>query len=235
MRKCVLLAAALLLSAVSLFAQKSPLTPYEYGHRWYFMFQGGPLYFNSDYCSNMWAEGRVDELLTFSTGLALGYNFDDANAIQVMANYARKTGVCEPFESDLFNSTTETIPTYTYKFRSVQCFVDYVINFNALAEYFMSFSAKCYAGLGAAYTFDFTEPEHPEVWVTDPNLVPALNFGFIVEYDFKDGFGFFLDLGLAFYTDRYNGREPISFPLEMDDSVQIGLIYHIPFKAGSRR
>ena len=232
MRKCILLAAAMLFSAVSLFAQ---LTPYEYGHRWYFAFQGGPVYFNSDYCSRLGPEGRYGELFTIGAGAALGYNFDDARAIRVMAHYGRKTGVCEPFEFVNADPTEDPFPAYTYKFRSINVFADYVVNYNALAEYNMCFSAKNYIGLGVGYTFDFTDPKHPEVLLTDPNLVPGFHFGFLVEYDFKDGFGFYTDLGIAFYFDRYNGRPLIGFPLDMDVIAQLGIIYHIPLTKKTRR
>lgn len=230
MRKCFLLIAALLCFCVSTFAQRNPLTPYEFGQRWYFAFQGGPLYFNSDYCSRLSKEGRYIELFTIGTGVAVGYNFDAAHAIRLMGKYARKTGVCEEFVFANASPGDDPIPAYTYKFRSVQLFADYVVNFNALAEYNMPFSAKSYVGLGAGFTYDFTDPKHPEVWLTDPNLVPALNFGFLVEYDFRDSFGFYFDLGVAFYTDRYNGRERIGFPLDMDVYAQLGLIYHLPMK-----
>ena len=226
-----MLVAALLLCCVSLFAQKKPLTPYEYGQRWYFAFQGGPLYFNSDYCNRLAHEGRLLEQFTIGTSVALGYNINNAHAIRFMANYARKTGVCEEFVFYNADPNDDPLPTYTYKFRSVQCFVDYVLNYNALAEYFAPLCAKTYVGLGAAYTFDFTDPKHPEVILSSPNFVPAFNFGFIVEYDFKDSFGLYTDLGLAFYDDHYNGRPYISFPLDMDVSLQIGLIYHFPLKA----
>ena len=230
MRKCVTLAAALLLGTVSLFAQ-TRLTPYEYGQRWFFAFQGGPLYFNSDYCTRLSKAGRTLELFSIGAGVALGYNISDAHAIRFMGNYSRKTGVCEAFVFE----DIEPAPIYTYKFRSLNFFADHVLNYNALAENFMPFTAKTYAGLGLAYTFDFTEPGHPEVWLTDPNLVPGLHFGFLLEYDFKDGFGLYTDLGLAFYFDRYNGRERIGFPLDMEIYLQMGLIYNFPLKNKVKR
>ena len=232
MRKFILLAAALLFSAVSLFAQ---LTPYEYGHRWYFAFQGGPLYFNSDYCSRLSKEGRYGELFTVGAGVAVGYNFDDAHAIRVIGDYARKTGVCEEFVFVNADPTDDPIPAYTYKFRSINLFADYVVNYNAMAEYNTPFNAKSYFGLGVGYSFDFTDPKHPEVILTDPNLVPAFHLGLILEYDFKDSFGLFADLGTAFYFDRYNGRERIGFPLDMDVRFHLGLIYHFPLSKNKRR
>lgn len=232
MRKCVLLAAALFFSFVPLFAQ---LTPYEFGHRWYFAFQGGVLYFNSDYCSQLPKEGRLPELFSLTAGAALGYNISDAHAIRVVCDYGRKTGVCEPFEFVNADVGDDPIPTYTYKFRSLNAFIDHVVNYNALAEYFSPFCVKSYVGAGVGYTFDFTEPKHPEVLVTDPNLVPAVHLGFIMEYDFRGGFGFYSDFGLAFYTDRYNGRERIGFPLDMDISAKLGMIYHFPLGKKTRR
>ena len=55
-----------------------------------------------------------------------------------------------------------------------------------------------------------------------------MNMGFIFEYDFKDAFGFFVDLGLSFYAERYNGRVSMGFPVDMESSLQVGLIYHFP-------
>ena len=228
MKKCILLTAALLLCTASLFAQTKPLTPYEYGHRWYFSFQGGGLIFNSDYCSRLFKEGRGHELVSFGAGVALGYNFSDAHGIRVFGNYSRKTGVCEAFEDPDADPKAAPIPTYTYRFSSTQLFVDYVLNYNALAENDNPFTAKSYIGPGFAYTFDFTDPGHPEVWLYDPNLVPCMNMGFIFEYDFKDAFGFFVDLGLSFYAERYNGRVSMGFPVDMESSLQVGLIYNFP-------
>lgn len=235
MKKCILLMAALLLCTASLFAQRKTLTPYEYGHRWYFAFQGGPLYFGSDYCSQLFKEGRAGELFSIGAGVALGYNITDAHEIRLFGNYSRKTGVCEPFEDPDADPKAPKIPTYTYKFRSFHVFADHLLNYNALAENNVPFTAKTYAGLGFAYTYDFTEPLHPEVWVTDPNLVPGFHFGFLLEYDFKDGFGFYSDMGLAFFLDRYNGREFISFPLDMEVGLQLGIIYHFPLSEKRRR
>lgn len=235
MRKCIMLAATLLLCAVPLFAQRTPLTPYEYGHRWYFVFQGGPLYFSSEYNGNLIAEGRIGELFSVGAGLGMGYNITDAHEIRFIGNYSRKTAVCEPYIPDVDDLSDVSVTTYTYKFRTINFFADYLLNYNALAENFVPFTAKIYGGLGFGYSYDFTEPGNPEVWVRDPNLVPGLNLGFILEYDFKDGFGLYSDLGAAVYYDRYNGIAPIGFPLDLEAYLQVGLIYHFPLKKTGRR
>lgn len=231
MRKCFLLMAALLLSAVSLSAQ---LTPYEYGHRWYFAFQGGPVYFNSDY-SNTLPNSRLLELFSIDAAVALGYNLTDAHELRFSGSYGLRTGVCEDFYRDDYYDDGEDVPIYTYRFHSTRLSADYVLNMNALAEYNIAFSTKLYAGLGAALTYDFTEPEHPEVWVSDPNLTAAIRVGYILEYDFKDGFGLYFDNGLAFFPDRYNGREVIGFPADMEIHAHLGLIYHFPLNKKHRR
>lgn len=234
MRKCLLLLAALLLYIVPSFSQNKPLTPYEYGHRWYFAFQGGPLFFSSDYAGNLFKERRARELFSGGMGLALGYNITNEHEIRFMGNYSRKTGVCEPFDLEDIDPAAPAIPTFTYKFRSLNLFVDYILNYNALAENFVPFTGKIYTGIGASYTFDFTDPGHPEVWLTDPNLVPGFHFGIIAEYDFKDGFGLYTDMGAAFYFERYNGQPPVGFPMDFEALIQFGLIYHFPLKTNRR-
>jgi len=215
--------AALLLGASSLFAQ---MTPYEYGHRWNISVQGGSVLFTGDYSSQLLKQWAFHKMISTGGSMSLGYNVTDAHEVRLTAVYGRRKDVCEPFVfTDPETKEIETT-TYTYNFRTAQLFVDYVLNYNALAEYNIALNPKSYYGLGAAMSYDFSEPGHPEVWLSDPNLVPAVRLGFILEYDLPSGLGFLADFGASLYWDRFNGRPRISFPVDMDLILQFGMIYH---------
>ena len=223
---------ALLLGGTSLFAQ---LTPYEYGHRWYFSVQGGSVMFTGDHSGSLYKFGSVHKMFSAGGSAALGYNITDAHEIRFAAVYGRRNDVCEPFtfEDPVTGDKETTI--YTYSFRTAQLFADYVLNFNALAEYNVALTPRAYFGLGAAVTYDFSDPGHPEVWLSDPNLVPGYRMGAILEYDFPSGFGFFGDLGIAFYLDRFNGRQLTGMPVDIDLALQFGMIYHFQLAKNARR
>jgi len=213
MRKTLLLLAALFMVATTTFAQH---TPYEYHKRWYFSAQMGPSYFVGDYTFVYHKEKRTLEPLVPAAGLALGYNMTDADELRFLFMYNKNRSTCVSLVDAL----------YPHTFRSVSFYADFVRSFNALGEYFTSFNPKMYVGLGCAYTFDFTDPHHPERVLTDPNFVPGFNFGGILEYDFRSGLGVYLDLGLMYTLDPGDGQGWVSFPLDMDVALSVGLVYH---------
>ena len=224
MRKLLTFLAALVAGTTALFAQ---LTPYEYGHRWYIAVQGGAVYFNSDYSYLLKNRGMILDQFSLVGSAALGYNINDGHEIRLMGSYSKKTSVCEPFIDEAIEyDVNEEPPIYPYTFRSVLVYIDHVLNYNGLAEYNIAFNPKTYFGLGAAYTFDFSDPGHPEVWLYERNLVPAVHFGAILEYDFPSGFGLYADLGVALFWDRYNGFDRVGFPMDLEVGPRVGMIYH---------
>lgn len=226
MRKLATLTAALVLCCTSLFGQ---ITPYEYGKRWNIYLQGGAVYFNSDYSDIFSKRGKLLTPTTLNGALAVGYNISDGHEVRVMASYGRRISICPNYQDNFTVYDKDgNAPLYTYSFGAAQLFVDHVLNYNGLAEYNIPLAPKTYGGVGAACSFDFTDPGQPEVWLYPVNIVPAFHFGMILEYDFPFGLGVYTDVGLAFFFDRYNGMDVINFPLDMEVGVQFGLVYHFP-------
>ena len=79
-----------------------------------------------------------------------------------------------------------------------------------------------------AYTFGYSEVDHPYQVVEGPNLLPGLRFGGIIEFDSPSGFGWYIDGGVECFSDWYNGLEPDRFPIDMILKLSFGIIYHIP-------
>lgn len=205
----------LLSGVASLHAQMSP---YEYGKRWYVSLQGGPVYFNGDW-SHLFREYKGEWLTPVmpAFGTSLGYSFANGHELRLTATYGKKKATCISPNYNLL---------YPYSFHSVSFFADYVLSFRALGETFYPFSPNLYVGPGVAYTFGFSDPNHPLRVVNDPNWAGGLNMGTILEYNFPSGFGLFADLGMSFWADPYDGQGWFSFVLDMDVGVYFGVVYH---------
>ena len=221
LRKLVLLSVALLLATASFAARPLPdrYSPYQYGHRWYFSFQGGTAIPVADHISSYSANSQPLGMLSWHGALSLGYNFSDAWDMRVSGSYNYNAGALSPYQG-----------FYPYRFHAAHLFVDAVLNYNALAEFNVPFSPKTYAGVGAAYTFGFTYVNHPYQVLDYPNLTPAVRLGAILEYNTPGGFGIFADFGVEAFTDWYNGHESDKFPLEFLLKLSLGVVYHFPLR-----
>lgn len=219
-RKIALLLAAILLSVTAL-ARPLPdrYSPFQYGHRWYFSFQAGPAYSPAEYQDSYFANGKGFDALSWHGALAFGYNFNDAWDLRISGVYGYNAGALSPYNG-----------FYPHRYHAAELFADVILNYNALAEYNTAFNVKTYAGIGGAYTFGFTEVNHPYQVLDSPNLCPGIRVGGILEYDYKSGFGLFFDLGAEAFTDWYNGHESDGFPVEFVFKLSFGLIYHFPLR-----
>ena len=209
---------ALLLGAASMHAQ---LTPYEYGKRWYFSVQGGPVYFNGDWTyvfreyQGEWLTPVMPEF-----GASIGYCVANGHEFRLTASYGKKKATCISYYYLL----------YPYTFHSVSLFTDYVLAFMSLEENFSPLSPKLYVGPGVAYTFGFSDPHHPTREVNGPNWAGGVNLGGILEYNFPSGIGLFMDLGITYWADPYDGQGWYNFRLDMDVGINFGVVYHFPHK-----
>ena len=218
-RKIVLLLAALLLSATALLARPLPArySPYQHGHRWFMSVQAGPALLLAENMSSYSAYGKAFDSISWHAALSFGYNFTDAWALRIAGVYGYNAGALPPRDQ-----------LFPYRFQAAHVFADMVLDHNALAEYNVPFTFKTYAGLGAAYTFGFSETDHPYIVPDSPNLSPAVRLGAIFEYDYKSGFGWFFDLGVEGFSDWYNGLEPEGFKVDVAFKLSVGFIYHFP-------
>lgn len=216
-RKIFLLLIAFLLTVTGLCAKPrpKPMSPYQYGRRWYISAQVGPQFLPAENVASYWSYGHGWKLVSPSAGVALGYNFTDAVDLRVAGNYGFHVSACKPYNG-----------FFPYSFKAASLFTDLSLCYNALGENYLKASFKNYLGLGLAYTYGFTAVDHPYQVVESPNLVPALRFGGIWEFDSPGGFGWFIDLGIEFFGDWYNGQQPVGFPVDANLKLSFGLIYH---------
>lgn len=219
MRKIALILAALLLGAAVLSARSHPgrYSPYQHGYRWFMSIQAGPAFSVAEHLGSFAENGQAFGALSWHGAISFGYNFTDAWAFRISGVYGYNSGACSPYQG-----------FYPYHFHAAHLFADILLDYNALGEYNAPFTFKSYAGIGAAYTFGFTEVVHPYQVLDSPNFSPAFRLGGIFEYDRKNGVGWFADLGAEACSGWYNGQEPEKFPLYFNFKVSLGFIYHFP-------
>lgn len=226
MRKIAVLLAALLVGVPTLFAQST----FDYAGRWNFSVQGGLAVTVSDNVFGYTDNGMTKDLLKLQGAAAIGYDFTSAFGVRLAGGYAQHAG-----SSNILETGTKDVWPFTYQ--SIFGFADAVLNVNGLADNFGPFAPKFYAGLGAAKSYGFTNPNHPFQNPHDPNFVLGFRAGFIAEVDFPFGLGLFADLGLEAYDDWHNGIRPsdtdqasykgyAGFPFDLVTKLSFGVIYH---------
>ena len=230
MKKLLFLGVVLLAGASLLSAQPAAKEPESHAHRWYVSLQGGPVLDLYENAFSYRDEGRDFELVTYQGSLAVGYDFSDTFGLRLNGAYGNDAGACNVRQ-------TAGGGFYPYSFRHVNAFADAVLNLNGLAGRITYFRPKLYAGLGVAHTFGFTDAHHPWQKVTPRNTVFGCRLGFIAEYTFNNGLGFFGDFCGEAYNDQYNGLQPSKeeqksyegyggFPLDLRGLVTLGIVYH---------
>lgn len=226
MRKIAVILAALLVGVPTLFAQ----SPFDYAGRWNFSVQGGLAVTVSDNVFGYTDNGMFKDLLKLQGSAAIGYDFTSAFGVRLAGGYAQHAG-----SSNIMETGGKNVWPFTYQ--SIYGFADAVLHINGLADNFGPFAPKFYAGLGAAKTYGFTNPNHPFQNPHDPNFVLGFRGGFIAEVDFPFGLGLFADLGLEAYDDWHNGIRPTDkdqesykgyagFPFDLVGKLSFGVIYH---------
>ncbi|MCR4859331.1 MAG: hypothetical protein K5910_01555 [Bacteroidales bacterium] len=219
--------AVLLAGASSLFAQ----SPFDYAGRFNFSVQGGLAATLSENTFGYTDTGTTKDLLKLQGSAAIGYDFNSSFGIRLAGGYA------EHASSSNIYDTPGGVKIWPFTYKSVSVFVDGILNLNGLAENFVPFSPKFYAGLGGARTFGFTDPHHPFQTPCGKNTVIGLRAGFIAEVNTPSGIGFFADLGLEAYDDWHNGIRPsepdhtkvrgyAGFPFDLVAKASLGIIYH---------
>ena len=231
MKQSFCIGAALLLGAVSLFAQSQNPAPSHAGSLSVSL-QGGTALDIFENAFSYRENGKTLKLFTLQGAAAVGYDFNDSYGIRLQGSYGNDAGACNTRQ-------TSAGGFYPYTFRHVGVFADLLLNLNGLAGKVTAFRPKLYAGVGGAYTFGFSDPNHPWQgnYMTTKNVVPGFRGGFIAEYDLPSGFGFFADLCGEAYQDKYNGLMPTDqdreeftgypgFPLDLRGMLSFGIIWH---------
>lgn len=228
MRKTLICIAALLIGATSGFAQNK--AAYDYTGRFNVSVQGGMSYSLSENHFGYYDNHKVKDLFNLQGSVSLGYDFSPAFGLRLNVNYGKNSAACN------IRETADHV-FRPYDFSNIDFFADAMLNLFGMTEETGPFAIKLYAGLGWAYTFGFSDPEHPWQDLHQTNGSLGMRLGGIFEYDFKSGFGIFADVSGAAYTDRYNGLEPenedqeafngyAGFPFDLKAQLSLGVIYH---------
>jgi len=239
MRKTLTFIVALVAGAAMLSAQE----PYDFTGRWNVSVQGGPmLSINENHFAYKEADALRD-LFTWQGSAAVGYDILPELGVRLSVGFGENAGCGNKRQSNnMF---------FPYTFKSVNAFVDAILNVHGISEDYSAFTPKFYAGLGYGHTFDFQRSPKNQNDVSDaihphPGKCPVENnnafgfrFGFIGEYTFTNGIGIYVDICGEGYTDGYNGIKPTDedqasttgggaagFPLDCRGLVSLGLIYH---------
>ena len=226
MRKTLICIAALLIGAASVFAQNKEA--YDYTGRFNVSVQGGMSYSLSENHFGYYDNHRVKDLFNLQGSVSLGYDFSPAFGLRLNVNYGKNSAACN------IRETADHV-FRPYDFSNIDFFADAMLNLFGMTEETGPFAIKLYAGLGWAYTFGFSDPEHPWQDLHQTNGSLGMRLGGIFEYDFKSGFGIFVDVSGAAYTD--NGLEPenedqeafngyAGFPFDLKAQLSLGVIYH---------
>lgn len=235
MKKVILLGIALLSGASIIFAQtpgrQAPEQKYTHAKSVFLGLQGGPVLNIYENAFSYRENGKAFRLVTPQAGGFLGYDFNDSYGIRLWGSYAKNAGACNVRQ-------TSGGGFYPYTFKSVNAYLDVILNLCGLADMKdTQFRPKLYGGLGGAHTFGFTDAKHPWQKVTPVNNAFGFRLGFIAEYNFKSGFGVFADFCGEAYTDQYNGLRPSAeeqkayegyggFPLDLRGLISFGIVMH---------
>jgi len=226
MRKLVIFIASFIVAASTLSAQ---VTPFDYSGKFYMAFEGG-LHYNL--YENHFAYREHDsgkDLFTPQAGIVVGYDLNKIWGFRITGEYSKNAGAANTRESgDQF---------YPYTFKGVDFFADAVVNLYGIADNLGAFSPKVYGGIGYGHTFSFTDSGHPSQVIHGKNNAFGFRLGGILQYDFENGLGLYVDLRGEAFTDDYNGLKPGSadqpatgsagFPLDLKAQVSFGVVYHL--------
>lgn len=240
MQKFFTLCAALFVGAATLFAQHR----YNPTGQYSISVQGGPMLSINENSFSYKDFGYRNELITSQASVSFSYDFTKAFALRANVGYAKNMGACN-------TKQTSGHGFYPYSFKSINYFVDAILQMNYLNDSKSPFCPKLYCGLGGGHTFGFNEVPfspykktsanfkrfHPWQNVNERNDVVAFRLGFIAEYNFQNGLGIFADLSGEAYTDNYNGLMPkaedfdayqgyAGFPFDLRGLLSLGLVYH---------
>lgn len=231
MKQFFCIGAALMVGVASLSARPAEPAP-SHARSVFVSLQGGPVLNIYENAFSYRDHRKSLDLITLDGALSIGYDFNDSYGARLSVGYGGDAGA---------GNVRQTSATgfWPYKFRHLSGFADFLIDLNGLSGMPTPFRSKLYAGVGAAYTFGFKfiDAEHPWQRPTEKNAVPGFRGGFIAEYNFPSGFGFFADLCGEAFHDKYNGLMPSEkdqehyegyggFPLDLRGKVSLGVIYH---------
>lgn len=238
MKKFLILLLALLMSGAILSAQDRYAEPYDFSDSFYIAVQGGVHVSASENAFAYRDEGKFIDLVKPQGYVSLGYDFNPAFGVRLSIGYGK--------EASAFNYKESYNRFRPYTYKGIETFADLVVNLKGLRNRFGPFNPKLYGGLGYARTwgmkddFDDSKIYFGTKYRTEPNNCFGFRGGLIFEYDLRSGLGFFCDLGVEMFTDRFNGQNPRQwkgetayynpadpgFPFDVRTNAALGVVFH---------
>ena len=228
MKRLVCTFSVLLVTALGLFAQEDQADK-KVEKPWNIALKGGGDY---SLCENAFTykeNGQFAKLINYQGGLAIGYDFTKRFGIRLDAIYAKNAGAGNSLE-------TADRGFYPYNFSSVSAFLDAVMNLNPKGTVF---HPKFYAGLGGAYSFGFSELDHPSQTLPKHTGAFGIRLGFIAEFKVSPTVGIFADFASEGFTDNFNAMKPTKeekadeqykgypgFPFDVRGLASLGVCFH---------
>lgn len=205
-----------------------PIKPY------FITVYGGPTASGNENVGAFFEEGKALDLIDWlQGGISAGYYFSNRYGARISLEYSNN-------QSALNHDETFAPGLFEYTFRSGAIFADWIINGGDVTKP-KKFNWRPYFGIGAAYTFDFANiyndeahlSQHPWQDYTTNNLCFAMRYGLILEYNFSETFGIYVDGTHEWFTDNYNGMLPrdlsgkhVGFPFDMKINANFGVAIH---------
>lgn len=189
---------------------------------------GGPTISGNENYAAFFEEGKGKDLIDLvQGGISAGYYFNNRFGARIALEYSNN-------HSALNYDETHAPGLFEYTFRSGAAFADLVLNGGNVKKP-KKFNWRPYFGIGAAYTFGFEDvyneeahtSSHPWQHYTTGNPCFAFRYGLMLEYDFSEAFGIYVDGTHEWFTDSYNGVDPnAGFPFDMKLNANIGIALH---------
>lgn len=194
---------------------------------------GGPTISANENFGAFFEEGKAKDLIDPQFGISVGYYFSNRYGTRISFEYSNNQSASNHDETFLPG-------LFEYTFRSGAIFADWIINGGNVTKP-KKFNWRPYFGIGAAYAFDFENiyndeaqmSHHPWQGYTTSNLCLAWRYGLMLEYNFSEAFGIYVDGTHEWFTDNYNGVSPedfdgkhAGFPFDMKANLSLGVAIH---------
>lgn len=228
MKKSLFVTAIMASLSLGLFAQSG--SDYNYSGRVSVSAGGGVSFLFSENVYTYKDAGKIGHLARPRGFVAVGYDFNEIVGLRCALGYGQNASAMNVERK----GTKKFMPYY---FNDATFYADAVLNLNGLNKIRRGFAPKVYAGLGAAYSHQFSKVNQKRYSVNTTNFTMGWRVGFIAEYNFSNGWGLFADLCGEGLLDNFNGVEPKDkivkgrkgypgFPFDMRGTLSAGLVFH---------
>lgn len=202
MKKTILALATLLCCFSSAFAQYDARYSEEVPVKTYFIsIYGGPIFSINENGAQYFKNDKAADLIDWTHGgIAVGKNFSNRYGGRLAVEFSKDHSAAN-------SEQTAGHGFYPYTFSDGSLFADWIINGGNVSVP-KDFNWRPYFGVGAAYSFGFSDAMHPWQKITPTNFCLAFRYGIILEYIFNEKLGIYLDGTHEWYSDNFNGLCP---------------------------